>query len=237
MEYYQAYEKRYKATQEADMPLWGSSEDDPILCRTLTKWVEENGLRGKTVAEFACGEGSAGIILSRLGVKYHGFDIAPTAVKKAAERLKEFPDAAVEVLDMVKEAPENTFDGAIDVMGLHMLVTDSDRQSYLKNACGCLKENAPMLFFRESYDESSEEKTIASFDDFKAMTKQDYETPQRRTVGDKEVYIPLLPARAESKAEYVKELTNAGFTVESFEVSEENGAMLSAADIYVRKSE
>lgn len=235
MEYYRSYEKRYKAAEEANLPLWGNSENDPILCRTLENWVEENELRGKSVVEFACGEGSVGIILSRLGVKYHGFDIAPTAVKKASERLREFPEATVKVLDMVKEAPEGIFDGAIDVMGLHMLVTDSDRQRYLKNACSCLKENAPMLFFRESYDENSKEKTVASFDDFKSITGSDYETPQRRMIGDKEIFIPLLPARAESRAEYEKELTDAGFTVTAFKVSEENSAMMSAADIYVRK--
>ena len=32
-----------------------------------------------------------------------------------------------------------------------MLVTDKDRELYLKNAYNSLKENSPMLFFRESY--------------------------------------------------------------------------------------
>ncbi|MBQ7314046.1 MAG: methyltransferase domain-containing protein, partial [Clostridia bacterium] len=96
--YYLAYEDRYRRVFEAGIELWGHSPDDEILVRTLAEWVEENDLAGKTVVEFACGEGAAGMILSKLGVRYHGFDIAPSAIEKAQERLRDFPDARVERL-------------------------------------------------------------------------------------------------------------------------------------------
>lgn len=236
MEYYKAYEKRYQAVEEANIELWGNSEKDAVLAETLKKWVEDNGLKGKRVIEFACGEGSCGILLSELGVIYCGVDIAPTAVKKAKERLQRFSDAQVEVLDMVKEAPTEKFDAALDVMGFHMIVTDGDRKCYLKNAYSCLNDHAPMLFFRESYSEEAEAAVIESFADFQNITGSDYETPQKRTVNGKEVSIPLLPARARSQEGYVKELEAAGFSVEAFEQSKENGTILRSADIYVRKA-
>lgn len=236
MEYYKAYEKRYQAAYDADIALWGNSEKDVVLAETIRKWVEDNGLRGKRVIEFACGEGSCGILLSELGVIYCGVDIAPTAVKKAKERLERFADARVEVVDMVKEAPKEKFDAALDVMGFHMIVTDSERKRYLDNAYSCLNDHAPMLFFRENYSEEAEENKVESFADFQKLTGSDYETPQKRMMNGKEVFIPLLPARARNKDGYVTELEAAGFTVEAFERSKENGAMLSSADIYVRKS-
>lgn len=236
MEYYKAYEKRYQAVYDADVELWGNSEKDVILAETIKNWVEDNELRGKRVIEFACGEGSCGILLSELGVIYCGVDIAPTAVKKAKERLKRFPDARVEVIDMVKEAPKEKFDAALDVMGFHMIVTDDDRKRYLKNAYSCLNDHAPMLFFRESYSEEAEVNRVESFADFQNLTGSDYETPQKRTVNGMEVYIPLLPARARSKEGYMTELEAAGFSMEAFERSKENGAILRSADIYVRKA-
>lgn len=236
MEYYKAYEKRYQAAYDADIELWGNSEKDVVLAETIKKWVEDNALRGKRVIEFACGEGSCGILLSELGVIYCGVDIAPTAVKKAKARLERFPDARVEVADMVKEAPKEKFDAALDVMGFHMIVTDGERQRYLKNVYSCLNDHAPMLFFRESYNEEAKENKVESLEDFQNLTGSDYETPQRRMMNGKEVFIPLLPARARSKEGYVTELEAAGFSVEAFERSIENGAILRSADIYVRKT-
>lgn len=235
MEYYEAYEKRYQAAYDAEIELWGNSEKDVVLAETIKKWVEDNGLRGKRVIEFACGEGSCGILLSELGVIYCSVDIAPTAIKKAKERLKRFSDARVEVFDMVKEAPKEKFDAALDVMGFHMIVTDSERKRYLENAYSCLNNHAPMLFFRENYSEEAEENKVDSFADFQKLTGSDYVTPQKRMMNGKEVFIPLLPARARGKDGYVTELEAAGFTVEAFERSKENGAMLNSADIYVRK--
>lgn len=235
MEYYKAYEKRYQAVEKANIELWGNSEKDTVLADTLKKWVNDNGLKGKHVIEFACGEGSCGILLSELGVIYCGVDIAPTAVKKSKERLARFPSARVELLDMVKEAPKERFDAALDVMGFHMLVTDSDRKHYLEHAYSCLSDHAPMLFFRESYSEKAEVPKVENFADFQNITGSDYETPQKRMVNGKEVMIPLLPARARSEAGYVAEFEAAGFTVEAFERSKENGSILYSADIYVRK--
>lgn len=235
MEYYKNYEKRYQAATDAGIDIWGHSERDEILASTLKKWVADNSLIGKTVIEFACGEGSCGIILSQLGVIYHGADIAPTALEKAKERLRDYPDATFELLDMVKETPKGKYDAALDVMGMHMLITDDQRLGYLKNAHDCLKENAPMLFFRENYSENAPQDEIKSLDQFKVITGIDFDTPQKRIMNGKEVYLPTLPSRARSEKGYCAELQKAGFKVELFSPSAENNSISCGADIYVRK--
>lgn len=239
--YYMAYEDRYRRVFEAGIELWGHSPDDEVLVRTLAEWVEKNGLAGKTVAEFACGEGAAGVILSSLGVRYCGFDIAPSALEKARERLAAFPEARVQRLDMVKERaglPE-MFDAALDCMGFHMILTDADREAYLENVHAVLKPEAPMLFFRESYRENAYTGTVESFEHWKEITGDDYTTPQLRSNKDgadgKEVWIPCVPARARNREGYIGELERAGFAVEAFMEMAENSAIPYSASMYVRK--
>lgn len=239
--YYMAYEERYRRVFAAGIELWGHSPDDEILVRTLAEWVDKNNLVGKTVIEFACGEGAAGVILSKLGVRYHGVDIAPSAVKKARERLRDFPNARVTLLDMVKvtAAVPEMYDAALDCMGFHMILTDADRDAYLKNAHTVLKPGAPMLFFRESYRENAYTGTVESFEQWKEITGDDYTTPHLRSYKDgtdgKEIFIPCVPARARNKDGYLTELERAGFAVENFMVMEQSSAIALSASIYVRK--
>ncbi len=236
--YYHAYEDRYRRVFEAGIPLWGNSPDDPVLVDALTAWVQENNLVGKTVADFACGEGGVGVILSRLGCRWRGFDVAPSAVAAARRRLAEFPDASVTCLDMIHEdsAEPETFDAAIDCMGLHMLLTDDDRKSYLSRVYRVLKSGAPMLFFREAYRENAYRGAVSSFDAWKEITGEDYDTPELRTDKDgKSVMIPLVPARARCREDYIAEMTDAGFRVERFREMDQSEAIAFSASMYVRK--
>ena len=240
--YYMAYEKRYQAVFSAGAKRWGHSPDDEVLYNTLKSWVEENDLRGKSIIEYACGEGACGVILSELGCIYHGVDISPSAIEKSKDSLKRYPNATVEILDMVKGSVKEKYDAALDCMGFHMLVTDSDRNCYLKNAYDSLKENAPMLFFRESYRrDGAYYGDVNSIEEWAQITGEDYKTLQSRQVkssdggGVVEVLIPLLPARAKDKNGYVEELENIGFDVEKFVEMDTSTAIPHSASIYVRK--
>ncbi|HML46237.1 MAG TPA: hypothetical protein PKE04_05750, partial [Clostridia bacterium] len=102
--YYLGYEDRYQRVFAAGGDCWGHAPTNKGLTQVLTEWVETQGLCGKRVIEFACGEGASGVILSRLGCVYHGVDVAPTAVAKAKDALKGFPEARVSRLNMVLEA-------------------------------------------------------------------------------------------------------------------------------------
>lgn len=235
--YYMAYEDRYRRVFAAGIDLWGHSPQDEILFHTLAEWVENNALAGKTVVDFACGEGGAGVILSQLGCHYRGVDVAPSAVEKARERLKNVPHARVDCLDMVCETaglPE-TVDAALDCMGLHMILTDADRDAYLKNACTVLKPGAPMLFFRESYRDNAYSGVVESCEQWQTITGGDYVTPQVRKNQGKEVLLPLVPARARNRAGYTEEMERAGFVVENFVPMGESPAIQYSANIYVRK--
>jgi SAM-dependent methyltransferases related to tRNA (uracil-5-)-methyltransferase len=110
--YYLAYEERYQKVFEAGAERWGHSPDDEALLSALEKWVNDNNLQGKKVIEFACGEGVCGLILSKLGCRCHGVDIAPSAVEKSKIALKDIPTANVSQLDMVHRKSGETFDAA-----------------------------------------------------------------------------------------------------------------------------
>ena len=240
--YYKAYEKRYQAAFSAGAERWGHSPDDEVLYNTLKAWVEENNLKGKRIIEYACGEGACGVILSELGCIYHGVDISPSAIEKTKKLLERYPNATVEVLDMVKESVKEKYDAALDCMGFHMLVTDSDRELYLKNAYNSLKENSPMLFFRESYrKDGTYHGIVNSVEEWAQITGEDYCTPQLRQVRNAdngslmEVLVPLLPARAKDKKQYVDELNKIGFYIEKFIEMNVSNAIPYSASIYVRK--
>ena len=240
--YYKAYEKRYQAVFAAGAERWGHSPDNEVLYNTLKSWVEENNLQGKSIIEYACGEGACGVILSELGCIYHGVDISPSAIEKSKKLLEAYPNATVEVLDMVKERVNEKYDAALDCMGIHMLITDNDRNCYLKNAYDSLKENAPMLFFRESYRQDGAYRgAVNSVTEWAQITGEDYETLQSRQVKNScdgsvvEVLLPLLPARAKDKSGYIEEFENVGFDVENFIEMGASTAIPQAASIYVRK--
>ena len=241
--YYTAYEKRYQAVFSAGVERWGHSPDDDVLYNTLKSWVEEKNLRGKRIIEYACGEGACGVILSELGCIYHGVDISPSAIEKSKKMLEAYPNATVEVLDMVKEQVIGKFDAALDCMGFHMLITDSDRKCYLNNAYDALKNNAPMLFFRESYRKNGTyHGVVNTVEEWEQITGEDYKTPQLRQVrnsddgGIVEVFVPLVPARAKDKTGYIEEFENIGFEVEKFIEMDVSTAIPHSASIYVRKN-
>lgn len=239
--YYLAYESRYKKVYEAGVKRWGHAPTDETLVSTLTAWVKDHQLQGKRIIEFACGEGAGGEILSGLGCIYHGVDIAPSAIEKSRKALERYPSATVSLLDMVNEQIAENYDAAIDIMGFHMLVTDTDRRKYLQNAFNCLAPGAPMLFFRETYrkDDPASNESIESLEQWITITGDDYITPQIRTASQNginiEVNIPLVPARARNMDGYMKEMSNIGFVVDDFIEMDINRQCPYSASIFVHK--
>ena len=224
--YYLSYEKRYKAVYEAGADYWGHTPDDDELIEYLTQYVEKHYLKGKRIIEFFCGEGASGVILSKLGCIYHGVDISLAALSKAKDSLKGFPNASIDVLNVVSEKITEQYDAALDVMGIHMLVTDPDRDKYLSNAFSCLKNNAPMLFLRVLCSDVAIDQYIETYEEWETISGKDYKTPQRmffRKEGEEiEVQIPLIPGRAKTMNGYTLELTKSGFKIENIKNLEPN---------------
>ena len=236
-EYYKAYDERYKKVAAGGAGTWGTSENDAAVIATLEKWVDENSLSGKSVLQCACGEGSEGIILSKLGCLYRGTDVSLTAVGVARRRLEEYSGARIFFMDMVKNQIAGKYDGILDCQGLHMLVTDDDRRKYLENLYFALKDGASALFMRELYDENAFPGEVDSFEEWQKITGADYETPEERTVpgSDKTVMLTRIPARSKSKDGYIKEFEAIGFKVESFDVENTPDGAPALATIKVRK--
>jgi len=232
-------QKCYNAVYASGATLWGHTPDDQILKKTLVDWVMQNNLQGKHVIEYACGEGSVGVILSKLGCQYHGVDIAPSAIERAKQLLFGYPSASISLLDMVNERIDGKFDAAIDVMGLHMLITDTDRKKYLENVNASLTQGAPALFFRESYSKNAYSGKVSSIEEWKTITGDDFETPDERKVINNgitySVNIPLIPARAKNKADYIAELTESDFIIDRFIDMDPSREIWNAASIYVHK--
>lgn len=168
-----------------------------------------------------------------------GWISPPSAVEKATAACAAFPNARIRCLDMVKENAGDGYDAALDCMGLHMLVTDRDRQAYLGNAFRALKPGAPMLFFRQSYRKSAYDGTVETYKQWQDITGEDYVIPGVRTVknGDRDidVRIPLVPARARTKAGYERELQAAGFQILDFIEMDWNTENPYSASLFVRK--
>lgn len=237
--YYHAYEARYQAVQQVPGDFfWGHAPGDQEMREYLADWIGKHALAGKTVVEYCCGEGGGGVALCDLGCNYQGYDVAPSAVRKAASLLSGFAQASVCVRDLVgNPPPENSFDAAFDSMGLHMIVVDSDRSAYLSGMCRALKPGAPAFFFHQSYRENAYEGPVASFDDWKRISGSDYSTPQTREIGDTgvTVEIPLVPARARTKAGYLADLKSAGFVVDEIIEMGENTKCIFSVSIFAHK--
>lgn len=237
--YYKAYDKRYRTVHEAGIDFWGHTPNDEVLFNSLKEWVINNDLAGKRIIEFACGEGAAGVMLSKLGCIYHGIDISAAAVEKARNTLNGYEHATVSQLDMVNDKITDTYDAALDSSGFHMLVLDCDRQAYLANVFACLRIGAPMLFYQEAYRTDAYEGTYESMEQWLEMTGVDIDTPEQRfgRNGDEEIeiFIPLLPARPKSKKGYITEMESVGFVVDELIENESNESITYSATIKVHK--
>jgi SAM-dependent methyltransferase len=235
--YYHAYEQRYSTVYAAGVDTWGHTPQDADLVAALTDWVDTNNLAGKRVVEFCCGEGASGVILSKLGCIYTGYDVSPSAIEKANQTIADYPAAHCNVRDLVNEPITERFDAALDCMGFHMLITDADRSAFMRNMVGAISPGSPALFYREAYSESAYSGVVNSYEQWLEVSGDDYTTPQlRRTLDGVEIAIPLVPARGKNKNDYIAELTANGFVVDEFVIPQSNPQIINAVIIYAHKA-
>lgn len=156
--YYFAYDNRYRSAYEQGADRYALPAGEEKVRAIIRQYVKRFQLAGKKVVEFGCGEGIAGLEFARLGCTYCGYDVSPAAIEKAAITLSKYLNARLCVSDAVHDRfPEQAFDAGIDISCLHMLVTDADRQKYLKNVSSCLNLGAPMYFVQAGYSEDAYE--------------------------------------------------------------------------------
>lgn len=95
-------------------------------------------------------------------------------LKKAKSLLRPYENAAVAQLDLAQDPIPGQYDGGLDVMGFHMLLTDDDRQGYLRHVYGALKPGAPMVFYNEAYRADAYEGTVNSYQQWLDITGEDF---------------------------------------------------------------
>ena len=236
--YYTAYDKRYRSAYEQGADRWAYPPEIEKIQNIVRKYIEQFELVGRKVVEFGCGEGIAGLEFAKSGCIYQGYDVSPAAVEKATALLSEYTHAEVCLHDVVLgDFPEETFDAGIDIGCLHMLITDADRNKYLRNAFKSLKPGSAMYFVQLRYRDDIYDGEVTSYEQWLELTGEDVGTPQKMVaLKDGKGYpvmMPCIAARPRTERGYTEELTEAGFEILKFEKSEKRGLLW--ADILVRK--
>lgn len=234
--YYTAYDKRYRSVYQQGADRYAFLPIEEEIQEIVRTYIEQFELAGKQVVEFGCGEGWAGLEFAKLGCIYQGYDIAPAALEKATALLSEYENAKICLHDVVLgDFPNEAFDAGIDIACLHMLITDVDRNKYLRNVYKCLKPGAAMHFVNERCRDDIYDGKVTSYEQWLQLTGEDVDTPQKRVaLKDGEeftVMIPRIAARPRSEGGYREELTEAGFEVIKLEPVERWGN----ANILARK--
>lgn len=227
--YYSAYEDRYRRVYSQGIEYW---TNDPIEIKDsinrLERFLKYYRLSAKNfkIIEFGCGEGHLAQYLVQKGYEYVGVDLSPSAIAKAKSRLHKFNLSGnfllgdVTHLDMIADESYNV---SIDNFCLQMLVLDSDRHNYLSEITRILVKGGK-AYFHEIYREKVFEGELRTFDEYMAKLKPDFENLEDRRVYTKgrcrKIKVPRVPARFNNEIGYRKELTDAGFTIDNFQVEQ-----------------
>lgn len=221
--YYHAYGDRYQSVYAQGIEYWsGDPADVDGIVRLIDAFLDYYGLQpdGVSIVEFGCGEGYLAEHLLEKGHAYQGIDLAESALEKARKRIghRGLPNCFVNGdVTSLPGIPAASFDAAIDNFTLHMLLTDSDRESYLLEVARVLKPGG-CAFFHENLQDDVSGDPVASADEYCARFFPDAGKLGGREVYDrgemKTVNIPRLPFRGNSCEGYRDELSQAGLSTD-----------------------
>ena len=220
--YYNAYEDRYRRVYAQGVDFWTAHpEEISDTTESLDTFLKKSPQPDPLILECGCGEGHLAEHLIKKGFRYIGVDISPSGIKKAMARTYQldaktkpnFLIANTTALDLIEDA---SVDIIIDHYHFHMLVTDNDRQSYLKEANRVLRSEG-LAYFRENLQAKNAMQSVASFDEYLAITSSDFTIEEDREAWQDgkavRIKLPRVPARANSLKGYISELETAGFEV------------------------
>ena len=124
-EYYEAYDDRYRQVHEQKLR-WFDENPSPIVAETIRDF---SVLHQHKLLEIGCGEGRDAYALLEQGFELLATDVSPEAISFCREKMPVYKDR-FQVLDCVTESLNNTFDFIYAIAVVHMLVLDSDRNSF-----------------------------------------------------------------------------------------------------------
>lgn len=205
-----AYQRRYAKVYEAGARFW----EEPAPTEELVIQIRQmNFPRGTNVIEFGCGEGRDAIFLAKQGFKVAAVDVALSAVKRAKQRAVE-EDASIDfvVADATNLGcfPSLTYDLAVSIGYLHMVINKKDRQKHLSETLRLLK---PQSFYFSC--NIGGEKRVRQGDICREAPKPGDLTPRKIIVDgkEKEILLPIIAAWPKSGQQYKEEFETAGFKI------------------------
>lgn len=138
--YYRAYDERYRRVYALGARTWRQSRVD----EELQRFLKVRGLPPGDAIDLGCGEGIDSIWLAARGWRVVGVDLSATAIDRARELTA---DAGVVVEFQVGDVlnlsayVDHSFDLAVNVFTLHMLVEREDRLRHLREAHRVLRRD------------------------------------------------------------------------------------------------
>lgn len=217
-DYYRGYDERYRLVYENGGDRFEMKKPNPEILFLL-----ENGILtvDQEVIDLGCGEGRDSLELARRKCKrVCAVDISQAALDKLAEDIQRENLANLECMNddltTLARIHDNTFDFAINMGALHMLVKDIDRQKHLQQALRILKPGG-LFLVKHSREWLKGFRTVIWTKIQQIVLKPGDVIPRRiwtREGEMKEVDMPFLPHRVAEPEDLVSEVTNAGFSFE-----------------------
>lgn len=207
------YEDRYRRVYDAGARFW----EAPIPTEELADFIKQHNFsKGIKVIEFGCGEGRDSIFLAKSGFNVTAVDIAPSAIKRAKERVKEERvevDFLVNDVTALKGISDGNYDLGINIACLQMFPEYEDRRRHFSEVFRVLKSKA--LFFLCNGAVLTQEEVRQQFPPGWTWPKVGDLTPRKIVVNGKEIEIllPIIAGCGFTKEQLLKELTEARFKV------------------------
>lgn len=218
------YEERYKRVFAAGARSWNDLRPNPHLSFLLDRLPANS-----RCIEFGCGEGYQSYLMASRGHFVTAIDLSETAIEKAIRNLPEGCRVRFLAGDVTEPSTlklkNDSYDLAVDIGCLHMMTDDEDRANYLENVNAVVKKGGRFFLLEgldiEDVTPVSEEEAgriagIKKANEEAEQARQDGVLLPRTIItpeGEKEVLLPLCPARMLSLKGCEQELEQYGFRI------------------------
>lgn len=238
-DYYRGYDSRYRLVYEHGGERFEMKKTNP----EIPQLVEAGILTNDTdVIDLGCGEGRDSLELARRKCKrVCAVDISQAALDKLAEdqQIENLTNLELvnDDLTTLDKIGDGSFDFAINMGALHMLVKDRDRERHLHQVLRILRPGG-LFLVKHSREWLKGFRTVIWTKIQQAVLKPGDVIPRRIWTKDgqmKEVDMPFLPHRVSEPEDLVAEVTRAGFTFERNLYNTNEGGFGNSYSILFRK--
>ena len=203
MEYYKAYDERYKMFHSAKGEAWAGDLPSTELKEILLK---HGATKKSSILEIGCGEGQNAIYLLDQGFNVKASDVSAEAVNWCKNANKKYENNFF-VLDILNNNLTEKFDFILCVSTLHMLVLDEHRKAFFDFIKSHLTDNgiAIITTMGDGIEERNNTDITKSFDLIK------------RNNGSGEMLLPQTSCRMVNWDTLLKEIANSNLkTIDNY---------------------